>query len=311
MQITVAICTWNRCSLLTQALEQMTTLTIPSGVKWELLIVNNNSTDNTDHVIESFSQRLPIRRLFEPKPGQSNARNLAVTEADGDYIIWTDDDVLVGEEWISSYCRAFKQWPNAAIFGGSIHPWFEGEPPRWLQRTLFKVAGAYAVRQLGTEPIPLSYNVLPYGANMAIRKTEQARYVYDVSLGLRPNSSLRGEETTVIREMLAAGAEGRWVPEARVRHYIPKERQSTRFLRSFFSGLGEQGVIQMPEDGAPLIFGRPRWLWRRVLTAELKYRIHRVLSQPEVWIEDLQISSEAWGQMRAYGARSRSQRKFA
>jgi glucosyl-dolichyl phosphate glucuronosyltransferase len=310
MRITIAICTWNRCQLLRQTLEGMTKLSVPTDISWELLVVNNNSTDATDEVITSFKERLPIRGLFEPRPGKSNALNLAIRESSGEYIIFTDNDVLVDEEWLASYYRAFNRWPNATIFGGSIHPWFEGNPPQWLHRILSEVGGAYGIRELGDEPIPLSYNVLPYGANMAVRKAEQARYLYDASLGPRPNSPLRGEETTMVRQMLAAGAEGWWIPQARVRHYVPKEHQTTRFLRGFFSGMGEQGVIQMPEDTGPMIFGRPRWLWRKTLTAELRYRMRRVLTRPEVWIEDLRVSSDAWGQMRGHAARSRKRREF-
>lgn len=93
----VAICTWNRAALLRQTLENMTKLLIPPGVEWELLVVNNNCSDATDEVIDSFSARLPIRRVFEAKPGLSNARNAAVRQARGEYVLWTDDDICVEE----------------------------------------------------------------------------------------------------------------------------------------------------------------------------------------------------------------------
>src|SRR6266536_6078206 len=92
MLITVAICTWNRCELLQTALEQLTRLLVPVDIEWELLVVNNNSTDATSSAIAPFASRLPVRELFEPKPGKSHALNLAIGEAAGDYILWTDDD---------------------------------------------------------------------------------------------------------------------------------------------------------------------------------------------------------------------------
>ena len=107
MHVTVAICTWNRCELLRQALEQLTKISVPSHVTWELLIINNNSVDRTDSVIDSFRSQLPLRRLFEPNHGLSHARNLAVSEARGDYILWTDDDTLVDPNWIKEYVEAF------------------------------------------------------------------------------------------------------------------------------------------------------------------------------------------------------------
>ena len=135
MQITVAICTWNRCALLRQALEQMTKLSIPPDVQWELLVVDNNSTDATPDVTNSFESRLPIRRIFEPKAGKSYALNRAISEASGDYILWTDDDALVDKLWLTAYCTAFKRWPDAAIFGGPVEPTFDGSPPPWLPST--------------------------------------------------------------------------------------------------------------------------------------------------------------------------------
>src|ERR1700738_3055719 len=96
--VSVAICTWNRARLLGQTLESFVRLRIPEGVSWELLVVNNNCTDDTDAVIERHAGSLPIRRLYEPTPGKSYAHNLAIAEAQGDLVLWTDDDVIVDPE---------------------------------------------------------------------------------------------------------------------------------------------------------------------------------------------------------------------
>ena len=122
MLLTIAICTWNRSVLLRQALAQMTSLVIPPGVDLEVIVVNNNSTDDTDTVIDTFSGQLPIRRLFEPKPGLSNARNTAVSHARGAYVLWTDDDVLVDPNWVSGYADAFRAFPRGVVYGGPILP---------------------------------------------------------------------------------------------------------------------------------------------------------------------------------------------
>src|SRR5262249_10345499 len=107
MKLSVAICTWNRAKLLEQCLDRLANASPPTA-DWELLVVNNNCSDNTDGVLDSFAARLPVRRIFEPKQGHSNARNAAVRSASGDYIIWTDDDVLVDKEWLVAYERAFR-----------------------------------------------------------------------------------------------------------------------------------------------------------------------------------------------------------
>jgi glycosyltransferase involved in cell wall biosynthesis len=301
MRLTVAICTWNRCDLLRQCLEQMTQLVIPEGVDWELLVVNNNCTDATNDVIKSFHDRLPIRGLFEPRPGKSNALNLAVNEAKGDYIIWTDDDVLVDERWVAAYHEAFNLHPEAVVFGGTIEPWFEGDPPPWLVQTLSQVGTVYGIRKIAT-PIPLSDELVPYGANMAVRREEQVRHLYDASLGPRPNAALRGEETFLVRQLLANGLHGWWVPGARVRHFISKQQQTAGYLRKYFFGQGEFEGLQMPLDG-PELFGKPRYLWRELLTGELMLRVHRLFGQNEGWINHLIKASMARGGMSAYARR--------
>ncbi len=304
MQITVAICTWNRCALLRQALEQMTKLSIPPDVQWELLVVDNNSTDATPDVANSFESRLPIRRIFEPKAGKSYALNRAISEASGDYILWTDDDALVDKLWLSAYYTAFKRWPDAAIFGGPVEPAFDGVPPPWLLQALSKVTHAYAGLDLGIEPFSLTQDAALFGVNMAVRKAEQERHLYDTKLGPRPNSSLRGEDIALVRALLLEdGVEGRWVPAARVRHFIPKERQSVRYLRGFYFGMGQSYGMQKDEQSGVKLFGKPRWLWRRALEAELGYWFHRLLNRPEAWADDLRKASEAWGQMSCYDLR--------
>jgi glycosyltransferase involved in cell wall biosynthesis len=141
MLISVAICTWNRAPLLRRALQEMTQLIVPPGVEWELLIVDNNSTDATESIVAEYVRRLPVRRLFEPTPGKSNALNLAIREARGDYILWTDDDALVDRQWLAAYARAIEERPRAVFFGGPVHPWFAEPPPTWLKRAWLQVPG--------------------------------------------------------------------------------------------------------------------------------------------------------------------------
>jgi hypothetical protein len=278
-------------------------LDIPPGVDWELLVVNNNSTDTTDDVIERHSHILPIRRLFEPKPGKSHALNLAIRESRGEYILWTDDDVLVDRNWVVGYCEAFKRHPQASFFGGAIEPLFVGSLPPWLQRTWRQVAQAYAYREFGDKPIPFHTYFLPCGANLAIRADVQAKYCYDIRLGPRPNSTLRGEEVTILKTMVADGHEGWWVPDAGVRHFTPQNRQTTRFLRGYFFGQGEHEGLLMNDNGVPMLIGRPRWLWRYAIESEIRYWCRRFVSEPETWIEDLKTASYAWGRLKGYASR--------
>jgi len=304
LRISVVICTWNRASLLEQTLEQMTHLRVPVGAEWELLVVDNNSTDGTDDVVGRFRSRLPLRALFEPDPGKSHALNRAVREATGSYIVFTDDDVLVDPHWIDAYARAFRRWPEAAIFGGPILPWFEGTPPEWLTRTFGQVAFAFAALDLGDAPRPFGGDKVPFGANMAIRATEQRRYPYDPALGPRPGSGLRGEEVTLVKAMMRDGAEGWWVPDARVRHFVPIGRQTVPYIREWYHGWGVYLARTAKSAAGGGLLGRPLWLWREVIESEVRFRLRRRAAEPEEWIEDLKKASIAKGRFDGLGARA-------
>ncbi|MFZ0944530.1 MAG: glycosyltransferase [Syntrophobacteraceae bacterium] len=300
MKITVGICTWNRAKLLDLTLGRMISMRIPEGVTWELLVVNNNSTDDTESVITSYENRLPLRRLFEPSPGLSNARNHAIREAKGGLIIWTDDDVLVDSDWLAAYAAAADRWPDAAFFGGPIEAWFEGEPPAWLRHV-----SSFVSRDFGKEPCVLTGEKLPVGANMAMRTAVQRHYMFDPELGIRPNSLLCGEETAVFGQMTRDGLEGRWVPDARVKHFTPRERQTMPYLRKYYHGYGLFLARTAEKAETALLFGYPRWLVRKVLQCELKYRMRRLLCAPDVWIDDLVQASTLWGMLEG----SRTDRK--
>ena len=177
MLITVAICTWNRANLLDRTLDAFKRLEIPAGVDWELLVVNNNCSDDTDNVLGRYEQTLPLQRLFEPTPGHSTARNCAIEAASGEWILWTDDDVLVDPKWLSEYVDAIRSNPDFSFAGGTIEPWFESTPPRWLGRHLSNLEGAFAIirRDLITRPLKfeaskINHNVEQlFGANMGFR----------------------------------------------------------------------------------------------------------------------------------------------
>lgn len=306
MKVSIAICTWNRAELLDQTLNRLGELNC-AAVEYEVLIVNNNCTDHTDDILSKHSPRLPLRRLFESTPGQTSARNCAIREAQGDLIVWTDDDVLVDPEWLNAYVDAALRWPDDDFFGGPIEPWFATEPPGWLLRHWDRVANAFAARDFGNIPISLSAETLPFGANFATRTRVQRQYMFDPTLGLRPGSQMRCDEVTMLQRMCDEGKTGRWVPKARVKHYIPKDRLSTSYLRDYYSGYGEYLAKDSGSTDSPLLFGCPRWIWRKAIEDECKYRVARVFGSSESWLSRLIASSMSWGAVKAHrlaGSRS-------
>lgn len=249
MLVETAICTWNRSKLLERTLENLVRVHVPAGVEWSILVVNNVCSDDTDQVIARHASQLPIRRLFEPTPGLSHARNCAVEASRGDLLLWIDDDVFVDANWLSKYVQAAREHPAASFFGGPVEPWFEVPPPDWVVKNLSRLNGVYALRDLGERACPfLSHRAefLPFGANFGVRVSAQKQFAFDPQLGRVQTSMLSCEESALLASMLKAGHTGFWVPDARVRHFIPKERLTQEYLREFFLGLGRTMARMWP-----------------------------------------------------------------
>jgi glycosyltransferase involved in cell wall biosynthesis len=304
LKISVSICTWNRAKLLDNALNKMGNLNIPKDVDWELLIINNNSTDCTDEVVVKHSTNLPIKYLLEPQPGKSFALNKAIENAEGDYMLWTDDDALVDSDWINAYCEAFRARKDIAIFGGPVQAKFEGNPPKWINVVEEKIPFVYSILECKDGATELTPDNLPYGINFAIRMSEQRKYHFDERLGPRPNSALRMEEWELMRKMLSDGAKGVWVPEALVTHHIPQNRISLAYVRDYCRGWGEYLAMLDNKYSGPTLFGKPRWRWRNAIQKEFKYRINRLFSKSDIWMDDLVTVNKEWG--RLLGSRKNS-----
>ena len=145
-----------------------------------------------------------MRRLFQQRLGLSHARNLAVQEATGRYILWTDDDVAVGPDWLAAYHAAFSRFPDAALFGGPVLPWFAARPPAWLRRAWPQAALYYAIRDCPPEPA-ITPVYVPFGANLAIRTDMQVSHPYDPALGRRGGDLLSGEDAQMVRTITMSG----------------------------------------------------------------------------------------------------------
>ena len=279
IQVTVAICTWNRCELLRQTLEQMTHLLIPIGLEYEILVVDNNSTDATEQVVTGFATRLPIRHVFEGTPGKSFACNRAMREARGDYILWTDDDVLVAETWLSALMAGAQQFPEAAAFGGTIVPWFTA-PPDPEMCDAFPALGTGFCGLERTSPS----GVLPddehiWGANMAFRRRAVEGLSFDTAFGPSPYVVGGGrDEVTFLRQLRRKGGIVIWLPAMRVKHYVMPSRTTLKYLKRFYwTKAYEQIRDQRPSDtDVRRLAGAPRWLWRRWLTATFRYLLSTI-----------------------------------
>jgi glycosyltransferase involved in cell wall biosynthesis len=296
MFITVAVCTFNRAESLRRTLNSLVEMQVPSDLSWEVLIVNNNSTDRTDDVINEFVGRLPVRREFEPRAGKSNALNRAIDGSKGDYILWTDDDVLVGANWLTAYVEAFRRWPEAAVFGGRITPRYEAPTEKWVIESEAVLEGPYAIRDFGDHARPLAADDedhFPFGANWAIRAVEQRAFRYDPELGPVANRYRTHEEFDVIQRVLDSGATGYWIPEAMAEHCIGRDRQTLRYIAAYYEIWGETLAFRTAAATAamPFWFGIPRRIWPRLLVWGLLYRFCRFVSPAPIWVKYLEAYS--------------------
>jgi glucosyl-dolichyl phosphate glucuronosyltransferase len=270
MKISVAICTWNRAGFLDKTLDALTRVSIPTGVEWEVLVVNNNCTDHTNEVIAKYESNLPLRGILETKQGLSNARNRAVLEANGELLLWTDDDVLVAPNWLAEYAAAAKRFPDAAYFGGTVDPLYESEPPEWIKQNERHLSGPFAICQYDQNVRPLSEGEVPFGANMGFRLDVLKRFPFDTLLGRCGANLISGEEVDVIGRMKCAKLPGVWVGAANVQHWIPKERMTYKYVRDWYYGAGVSAARFENMPGRRIL-GMPRWAIRRYCSGLLSW----------------------------------------
>jgi glycosyltransferase involved in cell wall biosynthesis len=302
MDATIVICTWNRASLLAQTLERMVSLAVPAAVKWEVLVVANNCTDESGKVLSGFAGKLPLRWTNEPRQGQSHARNRGTSEARGKWILWTDDDVLVNTQWLGEMLAAADRHPNAAFLGGPIVPWFESTPPAWIVANWQVVQSAFALRELGDAEFECDARRLPYGANFAVRTEIQRQFAYDGRLGRVADGQVRGEESQMLQRLLEAGHRGYWIPGARVQHFIPTDRLTLDYVRRFYYGIGQtEELRRQGRETQPSALAARLGHWTSAVTAESALRLCRLAgplgrSHSIRW---LVRASRMWGRLAA------------
>ena len=133
LEATVAICTYNRARDLRTALAMLCEQELPRpDFRWEVLVVDNASTDETPRVVEEFRDRLPVRYVREEGRGAGHSRNCAIRSFRSDLLIFIDDDEFPAEGWLREMWNATVRWPNIEVFQGRVLPRWSSEIPRWL-----------------------------------------------------------------------------------------------------------------------------------------------------------------------------------
>jgi glycosyltransferase involved in cell wall biosynthesis len=254
MRTIVIVCTYNRCQSLAKTLESVAKSTLPESVAWEVLVVDNNSTDQTRDVVEGFCRRIPgrFRYFFEPRAGKSYALNTGIREALGEILAFLDDDVVVEPTWLQNLTASLQEGDWAGS-GGRTLPSATFSCPRWLPYAFGGILCAQF--DLGNKPRQLDRP--PYGTNMAFRREMFERYGgFRTDLGPRPNSQIRNEDTEFGRRLIAAGERLRYEPSAVVYHAVPEDRLKKEYFLAFWFDYGRATIRELVPR--PDIWGIPR-----------------------------------------------------
>ena len=200
--------------------------------------------------------------------------------SEGDISLWTDEtDVTVDERLLAEYCAAFKRWPAAVYYGGTITPWFEKPPPSWVVTNQEFLQGMLVTKDCGTQERPFVRGEQPFGANMAFHRSVFSSWRFDPKLGLHGSDRIVGEERALITFLQERDASGIWVPRARVRHFVPAQRLTKDYLWKFWYGLGQTNIRTYGVPAEKLWRKAPRWLYRRYVEQKGNYYWQRLLSK--------------------------------
>jgi glycosyltransferase involved in cell wall biosynthesis len=265
----VVIATKNREALLGETLDALIAQQWPRE-RFEILIADNGSTDNTRAVVCAAARRPGSPRIvyrLVTTPGKSHAVNALFKEVAGDIIALTDDDVRPEPDWLQAFATAFDE-TGADYAAGRILPRWETDPPSWLSEPLY---GVLAIpdnggRRLTLGPDGDGRDVIPVGANMAVRTCVVKRIGgLRHDLGKLSGTLRTGEDHEFFLRMVRAGYHGVYVPDALVRHFVPTERLERSYFRRWLYQNG-QDVSKLESAhaaGVRRLLRVPRYLWRQ------------------------------------------------
>ncbi len=249
MNITVILCTYNRYQSLAKTLESVSISTLTDSVHWEVLVVDNNSSDQTRQVVEGFCSLYPgrFRYVFEPQPGKSYALNTGIREARGDILAFIDDDVIVQPMWLQNLTVAFQRTEWAGV-GGRTLPAEDFSPPSWMAVAGPHSMGGVLFAQFDLGDKPCELRRPPYGANMAFRKQVFEKYGgFRTDLGPSPSRETPrpNEDTEFGRRLMAAGEHLGYEPSAIVFHPVPEDRMKKEYFLTWWYDYGRATIREV------------------------------------------------------------------
>lgn len=258
--ISVILCTHNRGRVFEETVRSFLECHT-DGIEYELVVVDNNSTDGTSEIGAQFAASNPrIRYVMEPQEGLSHARNKGISVSFGEIVAFVDDDLYFSPFWLTAIYSAFKQRADMDCIGGKVILHFEADCPSWIEDDMKRIYGVTSFGDLEREIFPPERWI---GCNMAFRRSVFKRIgVFNTSLGRTPGTLLSGEDDEIAYRVENASLKTLYSPEAQVSHRISPARLTRQWVlsRYYWGGITEVALKQLSNDPLP----RMMLAWRAV-----------------------------------------------
>ena len=243
--LSIIVCTYNRDKYLYGALKCIAENGFPADA-YEIILVNNMSTDNTEAECQRFGHDYPdvnFHYFVETSQGLSFARNRGIKESRGETLLFLDDDSYIQQDYLKNLQRQLNDHPEADAFGGKIDPIFEsGEAPKWLSKWNYSWVSAI---DMGDKVCQFEGKAFPIGANMGIRKAMLEKIgVFNTQLGRSKKNLMGGEEKDLFERIQQQGGLIYYFPDVIVNHVIPPTRTTKDYVKRLGEGVGKSERIR-------------------------------------------------------------------
>jgi glycosyltransferase involved in cell wall biosynthesis len=281
MNLDVVVPTYKRSQLLRRTIASLLKASIPAGLNVTILVVDNNSNDDTEAVVHEIAAQSDRSIVYvkETKQGLSHARNGGIAAGTGDIIGLIDDDEEVDDQWFEVIAREFSD-PSVNFIGGPCLGNWEIPAPDWLPPGYHSVIGVILPKPRAA--FGQQFSGILMGGNAVIRrKVFDQIGAYSTRLGRSGKGLLSEEDAEFYRRLLAAAIHGMYIPELIIYHFIPAERLTRKYYRRWcYWRAVSQGVLDRElKEPVPYIFGIPRHRIGRAVRSMLSLPQHLLSNQ--------------------------------